>query len=300
MAASTASIIFFCISAISTLRLASSLSVCPPQSHLFLSNLQSQCPAVISPFSHIEVDGESLDKALSSSQKNLNTAVLFYASWCPFSRGVLPTFDALSSMFPQIRHLAVEQSSALPSLFSRYGIHSLPAIFLVNQTERVHYCGPKDLSSLIQFYTRITGIKPVGYFTVDQPSRLGGDETLLQLWNGSSAKEILMREPYLLLAVLFLCLRAFLHFFPAMLSRFRAFWISYIPHLNLGIFGETSQLLGRALHLIDVKRVFSKLRLSKTRNFQKGAKNARVWASSLTSVSLGESSSARPTPSGDL
>ncbi|XP_042514699.1 5'-adenylylsulfate reductase-like 5 [Macadamia integrifolia] len=300
MAASTVSIIFICIFAISTLRLASSSTVCLPQSHIFLSNLQSQCPTAITPFSHIEVDGESLDKALSSNQKNLNTAVLFYASWCPFSCGVLPTFDALNSMFPQIRHLAVEQSSALPSLFSRYGIHSLPAIFLVNQTARVRYCGPKDLSSLIQFYMRITGIKPVGYFTVDRPSCSGDDKTLLQLWNGSSVKEILRREPHLILAVLFLCLRAFMYFFPAMLSRFKAFWISYIPHLNLGIFGETSQLLGRAVNMIDVKRVFSKLRLSKTRNFQKGAKNARVWASSLTSVSLGESSSARTIPCGDL
>ncbi|KAJ4978242.1 hypothetical protein NE237_009022 [Protea cynaroides] len=298
MAASMVSIIFLCISVISSLRLASSMPVCPPQSHLFLTNLQSQCPTAISPFSYIEVDGESLDKALSSSQKNLVTAVLFYASWCPFSHGVLPTFDALSSMFPQIRHLAVEQSSAMPSVFSRYGIHSLPAILLVNQTARSLYCGPKDLSSLVQFFKRITGIEPVGYFSVDQPSSFGGDETLLQLWNASSAKEILRREPYLMLAVLFLCLRAFLYFFQAMLTRLEAFWVSYIPHLNLGIFGETSQLLGRALPMIDVKRVCSKLRLCKTRNFRKGAKNARVWASSLTSVSLGESSSARPTPSG--
>ncbi|XP_043693702.1 5'-adenylylsulfate reductase-like 7 [Telopea speciosissima] len=299
MAASTAFIIFLCISALSLLCLASSSSVCPLESHLFLRNLQSQCPTSISPSPHIEVDGESLDRALSSLQKNLITAVLFYASWCPFSHGVLPTFDALSSMFPQIRHLAVEQSSAMPSVFSRYGIHSLPAILFVNQTTSVQYYGPKDLSGLVQFYKRITGLEPVAYFTVDQPSSFGGDNTLLQLGNQSSEKEILRREPYLVLAVSFLCLRAFLYIFSEMLSCLKAFWISYIPHLNLGVFGETSQLLGRLRHMFDVKRVWNKLRLSKTRNFQKSAKNARVWASSLTSVSLGESSSARPTPSGD-
>ncbi|KAJ4970037.1 hypothetical protein NE237_003136 [Protea cynaroides] len=299
MAASKDSIMFLCIFAISLFRFASSSPVCPAESNFFLRNLQSQCPTSISPSPHIEVDGGSLDRALISSQKNLITSVLFYSSRCPFSHGVLPTFDALSSMFPQTRHLAVEQSSAMPSVFSRNGIHSLPAILLVNQTARVRYNGPKDLSSLIKFYKSITGLEPVGYFTVDQPSSYGGDKTLLQLGNGSSAKEILRREPYLVLAVLFLCLRAFLYFFPKILSCLEAFWISYIPHLNLSIFGETSQLLGRLFQMIDVKRVWNKLRQCKTRNLQKGAKNARVWASSLTSVSLGESSLARPTPSGD-
>ncbi|KAJ0242670.1 hypothetical protein HA466_0206110 [Hirschfeldia incana] len=48
-------------------------------------------------------------------------SVLFYASWCPFSRVVRPKFDMLSSMFPQIKHLAVEHSQALPStsIFTR-------------------------------------------------------------------------------------------------------------------------------------------------------------------------------------
>ncbi|KAF8403978.1 hypothetical protein HHK36_012088 [Tetracentron sinense] len=103
------------------------------------------------------VDKESLDRALSSSQRNVYTAVLFYASWCPFSHGVRSTFNVLSSMFPQIRHLAVEQSSAMPSVFSRYGIRSLPSILMVNQTARVWYYGAKDLCSLVHFYKRITG-----------------------------------------------------------------------------------------------------------------------------------------------
>lgn len=42
------------------------------------------------------------------------TSVLFYASLCPFSRSIYPAFEALSLMFPQIEHLAVEQSSSMP------------------------------------------------------------------------------------------------------------------------------------------------------------------------------------------
>lgn len=67
-------------------------------------------------FLYSKIDGETLDRALSSKPTNLYTVVLFYASWCPFSHGVRANFDVLSSMFPQIRHLAVEQSSAMPRL----------------------------------------------------------------------------------------------------------------------------------------------------------------------------------------
>ncbi|KAI8021456.1 5'-adenylylsulfate reductase-like 5 [Camellia lanceoleosa] len=61
-----------------------------------------------------ELDGESLDRALISSQTNVYAAALFYASWCPFSSGVRSKFAVLSSMFPQIKHVMVEQSSAMP------------------------------------------------------------------------------------------------------------------------------------------------------------------------------------------
>lgn len=67
-------------------------------------------------FLYSKIDGETLDRALSSKPAHLYTVVLFYASWCPFSHGVRANFDVLSSMFPQIRHLAVEQSSTMPRL----------------------------------------------------------------------------------------------------------------------------------------------------------------------------------------
>lgn len=41
-------------------------------------------------------------------------AVLFYASWCPFSKVFRPNFQVLSSLFPTIRHFAFEESVIRP------------------------------------------------------------------------------------------------------------------------------------------------------------------------------------------
>lgn len=60
------------------------------------------------------MDGNFLDSFLMSKQHSGYTTVLFYASSCPFSQSIWPMYEALSSMFPQIDHLAVEQSSAMP------------------------------------------------------------------------------------------------------------------------------------------------------------------------------------------
>ncbi|KAM2565113.1 hypothetical protein TB1_007784 [Malus domestica] len=240
------------------------------------------------------VDGNFLDRALASQQRTDYSAVLFYASWCPLSCTMYPTFEKLSFMFPQVEHLAIEESSALPSVFSRYGIHSFPSILLVNQTSMMRYHGPKNLSLLAQFYQKTTGLEPVQYFDGDHTVSLNiREKSIIQSMSDMSLREISRREPFLAFATLFLCLRVLLYIFPKVLTRLQAFWVLYVPHFNLGIFGETSQIMGRILHMVDVRRIWTKLRLCKTRNFHKGAKNARVWASSLTSVSLGKSSSAR-------
>ncbi|KAI5554760.1 hypothetical protein BDE02_19G036900 [Populus trichocarpa] len=273
---------------------ASALSDCPNESALSLQHIQSQCPVSIPPNPPLQVDGKFLDRALTSKQRNAYTSVLFYASWCPFSRSMLLKFDMLSSMFPQIKHLALEQSSAHPSIFSRYGIHSLPSILIVNQTSKVQYRGPKNLQSLAQFYRKTTGLEPVQHFAKDDDdstSTEGREQSIMQPWNRPSLEDIIKSEPYLVLATLFLCFRVLLlYVYPKALSHIKAFYVCYVPHFNLEIFGETSQLFGRILHMVDVRRIWTKLRLFKTRNFHERAKNFRVWASSLASVSLGESS----------
>ncbi|CAK9145890.1 unnamed protein product [Ilex paraguariensis] len=240
------------------------------------------------------VNGDFLDRTLASKWGNAYTSIFFYASWCPFSHDVRSTFEILGSMFPQIEHLAVEQSLAMPSTLSKYGIHSIPQIVLVKQTSRLRFRGSKDLHSLVNFYEKITGYEPVQYVVVDQTMSVGSrGKFLVPSWIGISMNEKLAREPYLVVSILFLCLRVLVFVFPKVVSRFKHYWVSYGPHLNLEIFGETSQMLGRIFQTIDVKRVWTKLRACKTRNFHQGAKSARVWASSLASVSLGETSSSR-------
>ncbi|KAH6813850.1 hypothetical protein C2S51_022868 [Perilla frutescens var. frutescens] len=270
----------------------SSSSVCQLDFQVFLHDLNSQCPfSNPLPFSPIqEVNGEAFDKAMASIQKNEYMAVLFYASWCPFSSIFKPRFSTLSSMYPQIKHMMVEQSSAMPSVFSRYGIHSVPSLLIVNQTARIRHHGSKDLQSLVSFYKRTTGLDPMVDIAEETPCS-ERREAAFQVWDGSSLKETFLREPYLVLSLVFVLLRAFLYIFPEIASDLLALWVACIPHLNLGIFGESRQLLGHALQLIDVRRIWSKLKICKTRNFHEGARNARVWASSLASVSLGETSS---------
>ncbi|KAH1083165.1 hypothetical protein J1N35_022926 [Gossypium stocksii] len=282
--------LFFYIISICLIRCVWSSSVCSDEADVFIKNLHFQCSPSFSPIPPLKVDGNFLDRALSSKQRNGYASVLFYAAWCPFSHSLYPKFDILSSMFPQIEHLAVEESSASPSIFSRYGIHSLPSILIVNQTSRVRYRGSKDLPSIIQFYEKTTGFEPVQYIAGNESVVLGDhNKYMIQLWN-ETPMEIVKREPYLAFALLFLCFRVLLSVFPEVLSRLKAFWVSYALQLNLEIFGETSQLFARALHMVDVRRVWTKLKLCKTRNFHQGAKSAHVWASSLASVSLGESS----------
>lgn len=251
-----------------------------------------QCPLWIERSFPEEVNGDALDKELAHAQDGAYYSVFFYASWCPFSQNFRSTFDTLSSMFPQIRHLAVEQYSAMPSVFSRYGIHSFPTFVLASRTERIRYHGSKDLDSLVHFYRELTGEDPVAYFSMDQAKENTG---VLQPWRGTT-KEFLKNEPFLAFSLIFVILRAFTYFFPKVISQLKASGALYTRlHVDLGVFSGLNQLLGRVLHVFDVKRIWRKLGLStKMGNFQKGAKSARVWASSLTSVSLGESSSSRP------
>ncbi|KAI9121017.1 hypothetical protein K1719_008050 [Acacia pycnantha] len=289
-----ASIFLLYMTAFSLLQYASSSPMCHRDSSLFLYSLESQCPLSISPNLPLQVDGSYIERVLSRKQRIGYISVLFYASRCPFSQGVLPKLETLSSTFPQVEHLVVEQSSTLPSVFSRYGIHSVPAILLVNQTSMIRYHGPKDLLSLVQFYETNTGFGPIQYFEDDQRNSLSSDKnSAIKSLISLSPKEICSREPYLVFSVLFLCLRILLYILPGIVAHLRAFWVSYVPHLNLQIFGETSQVMGRILQVMDVRRMWTKLRLSKTRSFHQQAKSARVWASSLASVSLGETSAAR-------
>ncbi|KAL6638082.1 hypothetical protein ACP70R_025654 [Stipagrostis hirtigluma subsp. patula] len=257
----------------------------------FLDAVGSRCPR-IEPSPPLEVRGEAVDTELNLRRRGASYSILFYAAWCPFSSKFRPIFEALSTMFPQIHHFAVEESSATPSLFSRYGVRGFPAILLVNETTMVRYRGSKDLSSLVDFYKESTGLDPIAHLEVDHQESTGSLRSVTP-WD-QSLRELARDEPFMLLAVLFIILKVASHFIPGVLSRLRAFLVVRVRNLNLGIRRGTNQLLERAFTVLDVKRLWSKLRLSnKTTNLRKGASNARAWASSFASVSLGEPSSSR-------
>ncbi|XP_031128611.1 5'-adenylylsulfate reductase-like 5 [Ipomoea triloba] len=283
------------VSSIQTVLSSSPSSICRFQSRpAFLNHLRSQCPLSVSLHPPLEVSGEFIERLLASTDQDVYTSVLFYASWCPFSKSFLSVFEDLKYMYPQIEHVAVEQSSATPRLLSRYGIHSFPAILMVNQTLRVRFHGSKDLTPLIMFYRKTTGHVPVHFIGMNRSgsSRNDGNPTMgPNIW--PSLNDKLVQDPYLVFAMAFLCLRAILFVCLRVWHQVKALCVRFEPHLNLGIIGENSQILGRILHMLNVKMIWTRLRLCKNRNFHHSATNARLWASSFPSVSLGESSTSR-------
>ncbi|KAL7191852.1 hypothetical protein ACSBR2_023848 [Camellia fascicularis] len=68
-------------------------------------------------------DEVSLQRALRLVHKNIHVyvAVLFYASWCPFSGAFRPTFSILSTWYPSIPHFAIEESVIRPREFASAG-----------------------------------------------------------------------------------------------------------------------------------------------------------------------------------
>ncbi|KAL0924731.1 hypothetical protein M5K25_005585 [Dendrobium thyrsiflorum] len=238
---------------------------------------------------YLQVNSDTLDKELVRVEDGRFNSVLFCASWCPFSQNIRPFFYALSSMFPKTRHLTVEESSALPSAFSRYGIHSFPSIFLANRTAIIRYHGSKDLDSLVQFYRETTGQDPVVYFSEDQAKE---KRKVVLPWR-IPAREFINNEPYLVFSILFVILRSLVYFVFKIISQLKTLWMLYArQQMKLRYFSELSEPLWRVLHVINTKKAWNKLRLSNKKiNFDKGAKSAKVWASSFASVSLGESSS---------
>jgi len=133
-------------------------------------------------------DDGALQKAVALVLQNREdfVAILFYASWCPFSKIFRTDFQKLSSFFPTIAHFSFEESNIKPRcvflneintaarfyyiwyatqlqyldcrVLSRYGVRAFPTIFLLNSTVRVRYHGSRAMNSLAMFYKDVTGI----------------------------------------------------------------------------------------------------------------------------------------------
>ena len=73
-------------------------------------------------FAIVKGDEVSLQRALNIVHMNSHeyVAVLFYASWCPFSRTFRPSFSILSSLYPSIPHFAIEESAVRPRFVYHY------------------------------------------------------------------------------------------------------------------------------------------------------------------------------------
>ncbi|KAJ6337551.1 hypothetical protein OIU76_007265 [Salix suchowensis] len=237
-----------------------------------------------------EGDEISLQKALNLVQKNSHeyVALLFYASWCPFSSTFRPSFSILSSFYPLIPHFAIEESSIRPSILSKYGVHGFPTLVLLNSTIRVRYHGSRALGSLVAFYSDVTGIKnafldegSIGRASHHEKHDTPGQESCPFSW-ARSPENLLREETYLALATTFVILRLSYLTFPAMLAFAQFIWSRHVQNMRLGSLLEHPRAyLNRAVQLFN-----SLKEPCKRSNLQEGALNARAWASkSLATVS---------------
>ncbi|KAJ6683796.1 hypothetical protein OIU85_007488 [Salix viminalis] len=251
-----------------------------------------------------EGDEVSLQKALNFVQKNSHeyVALLFYASWCPFSKNFRPSFSILSSLYPSIPHFEIEESSIRPSILSKYGVHGFPTLFLLNSTMRVRYHGSRTLGSLVAFYSDVTGIKTASLDkgSLDKIGRASHlekhvapeQESCPFSW-ARSPENLFREETYLALATTFVLLRLFYWSFPTVLALAQFTWSRHMQNMRLeSLLEHPRAYLNRAIQL------FSSLNEPcKKSNLQEGAMNARAWASkSLATVSIGDASTSRGVP----
>ncbi|KAG7020216.1 5'-adenylylsulfate reductase-like 4 [Cucurbita argyrosperma subsp. argyrosperma] len=246
-----------------------------------------------------EGDEASLQMALNMVHKNRYeyVAVLFYASWCQFSKSFRPSFSILSSLYPSIPHFAIQESAVRPSILSKYGVHGFPTLFLLNSTMRARYYGSRTLPSLAAFYNDVTGIQTA---SLDQIS----PDRIEQVWNqekhddsseqencpfswARSPENLLREETYLALATAFVCMRLIYIFFPTLLVYAQYVWQRHLRNLRLGTLWERPLTC-----LKGAVQLFSHFKdPCKRSNLQGGAMNARAWAKSFATVSIGDASS---------
>ncbi|GLT31155.1 hypothetical protein SLA2020_059130 [Shorea laevis] len=250
-----------------------------------------------------EGDEVSLQKALNMVYKNYHeyVAVLFYTSWCPFSRSFRPSFSVLSSLYPSIPHFAIEESSVRPSILSKYGVHGFPTLFLLNSTMRVRYHGSRKLGSLVAFYSDVTGHKTasldkislgkIGHHSNQEKHNSIEPETCPFSW-ARSPENLLRQETYLALATIFVLLRLLYLLYPTLLVFAQFTWRRFINLRFCSLLEHPLAYLKRAQLLNSLKEPHK--RSSKRSNLQEGARNARAWASkSLATVSIGDASTSK-------
>lgn len=250
----------------------------------------------------VEGDEAALQRALNLVYKNREeyVAVLFHASWCPFSKICRPNFNIMASMFPTIRHFAFEESVIRPSILSRYGVHGFPTLFLLNSTMRVRYHGSRTISSLVSFYSDVTGVKPApgdsssvekssDSLHIPELKEITEQENCPFSW-ARSPEKLLRQDTYLALASVFVLLRLLYVLVPKLNACIKRAWRRYMQYASLVSLWDHFQA-----YLQEAKQGLNRLNPCKQSNLQEGAMNAKAWASkSLATVSIGEASASRP------
>lgn len=279
-------------------------SICPPKS-INDSIFGSQAPVCalngidysFGALGVIEGDETSLQKALSMVHKNAGNyvVVLFYASWCPFSIKFKPTLSLISSLYPSMAHFAIEESVIRPSILSKYGVHGFPTLFVLNSTMRVRYHGSRTLTSLVTFYTNVTGIKAESVNKTSLGETLHDKRHIIEPENcpfswAKSPENMLRHETYLTLATIFVVLRLLYLGYPFIKTCARVSWRRRNANIRLkSLWEHPLAYMNRAIQL------FTSLTEPCKRSNLHGAMNAKAaWASkSLASVSFGEASTSR-------
>ena len=94
------------------------------------------------------------------------TAVMFYATWCPFSAKAAPHYNALARMFPDVIFLAADIQRH-QAYTTQFGVLALPTILLFHNSKTIVKFNHSDyeLANFTTFLNIFTG-----EFTVYKPT----------------------------------------------------------------------------------------------------------------------------------
>lgn len=94
-------------------------------------------------------------------------AIMFYASWCPFSCLAAPHFNALPRAYPDIKVAAIDSMKHY-SLNTQFGIVGVPTILLFHNGRPTARFNDSDfnLKTFSRFITKYTGLEPKGLLNV--------------------------------------------------------------------------------------------------------------------------------------
>ena len=86
-------------------------------------------------------------------------AVMFYATWCPFSATAAPHFNALARMFPDIHMIAADTRHQ--AFTTQFGVLALPTLLLFHNSKTIIKFNQSDyeLANFTSFLTLFTGMK---------------------------------------------------------------------------------------------------------------------------------------------